>query len=251
MRAFVVALATLVIAGVGQPAPAAGTSPVNGLWTGAIEVAGAQIPFRLDLEVGPDGAARAHFFDGARTTNPSTDGSLKEGKLHLSFPSYAGVIDATLSDGQLEGSYATNTRTLKFHANRAPPVTPAAGAAPPIGGEWFIPLQSDKGEHAWRLIVHQSGGRAEAAILRIDGDTGTLDGVWGDVAYVVAQEAAGGVKVDPDRALFWEVFGSLRWGVMCCGMPPIFRTVDPSVERAVIARRTSETEIDLLRLIAA
>ena len=64
-------------------------------------------------------------------------------------------------------------------------------------------------------------------------------------------EAAGGVKVDPDRALFWEVFGSLRWGVMCCGMPPIFRTVDPTVERAVIARRTSETEIDLLRLIAA
>jgi aminoglycoside phosphotransferase (APT) family kinase protein len=64
-------------------------------------------------------------------------------------------------------------------------------------------------------------------------------------------EAAGGVKVDPDRALFWEVFGSLRWGVMCSGMAESFRTVDTSVERAVIARRTSETEIDLLRLIAA
>ncbi len=64
-------------------------------------------------------------------------------------------------------------------------------------------------------------------------------------------EAAGGVKVDPDRALFWEVFGSLRWGVMCSGMFTSFRSVDPSVERAVIARRTSETEIDLLRLIAA
>ena len=63
-------------------------------------------------------------------------------------------------------------------------------------------------------------------------------------------EAAGGVKVDPDRALFWEVFGSLRWGVMCCGMADSFRTTDPSVERAVIARRTSETEIDLLRLLA-
>ncbi len=63
-------------------------------------------------------------------------------------------------------------------------------------------------------------------------------------------EAAGGVKVDPDRALFWEVFGSLRWGVMCCGMAQSFRSTDPSVERAVIARRTSETEIDLLRLLA-
>ena len=64
-------------------------------------------------------------------------------------------------------------------------------------------------------------------------------------------EAAGGVKVDPGRALFWEVFGSLRWGVMCSGMFTSFRTTDPVVERAVIARRTSETEIDLLRLLAA
>ena len=64
-------------------------------------------------------------------------------------------------------------------------------------------------------------------------------------------EAAGGQKVDPDRALFWEVFGSLRWGVMCCGMATSFRGADPTVERAVIARRTSETEIDLLRLLAA
>jgi hypothetical protein len=38
---------------------------------------------------------------------------------------------------------------------------------------------------------------------------------------------------------------------MCAGMTAAFREVDPSVERAVIARRASETEIDLLRLIAA
>jgi len=38
--------------------------------------------------------------------------------------------------------------------------------------------------------------------------------------------------------------------VMCSGMKDAFRTVDPSVERAVIARRSSENEIDLLRLLA-
>jgi aminoglycoside phosphotransferase (APT) family kinase protein len=64
-------------------------------------------------------------------------------------------------------------------------------------------------------------------------------------------EAAGGQAVDRDHALFWEVFGSLRWGVMCAGMTATFRDADPSVERAVIARRTSETEIDLMRLLAA
>jgi len=64
-------------------------------------------------------------------------------------------------------------------------------------------------------------------------------------------EAAGGAPVNREHALFWEVYGSLRWGVMCAGMATTFRTADPNVERAVIARRTSETEVDLLRLLAA
>lgn len=64
-------------------------------------------------------------------------------------------------------------------------------------------------------------------------------------------EAAGGAPVRREHALWWEVFGSLRWGIMCAGMANAFRTVDPNVERAVIARRASETEVDLMRLIAA
>jgi len=64
-------------------------------------------------------------------------------------------------------------------------------------------------------------------------------------------EAAGGAPVKRDHALFWEVFGSMRWGVMCASMVAAFRGADPSVERAVIARRTSENEIDILRLLAA
>jgi aminoglycoside phosphotransferase (APT) family kinase protein len=63
-------------------------------------------------------------------------------------------------------------------------------------------------------------------------------------------EAAGG-QVDPARVNFWEVMGTLRWGVMCCGMMQRFRLgPEHSVERAMIGRRASETEIDLLRLLA-
>ena len=32
-----------------------------------------------------------------------------------------------------------------------------------------------------------------------------------------------GRKVDPDRVMFWEVMGTLRWGIMCCGMMQRFR----------------------------
>ena len=62
-------------------------------------------------------------------------------------------------------------------------------------------------------------------------------------------EAAGGDKVDRAAAHWWEVYGALRWGCMCSGMAMSFRGADPTVERAVIARRTSETEIDLVRLL--
>ena len=60
---------------------------------------------------------------------------------------------------------------------------------------------------------------------------------------------AGGDPVDRAAVKWWEVFGTLRWGIMCAGMTAAFRGPDPTIERAMIARRTSETEIDLLRLL--
>jgi aminoglycoside phosphotransferase (APT) family kinase protein len=66
-----------------------------------------------------------------------------------------------------------------------------------------------------------------------------------------AYEAAGGGTVDPARVKFWEVFGALQWGLMCSGMAEIYRSgADGSVERAMIGRRASEVEIDLLDYIA-
>ncbi len=49
---------------------------------------------------------------------------------------------------------------------------------------------------------------------------------------------------------WWEMLGSFKWGVMCMTMYEAYRTgADPSVERAAIGRRVSETEIDMLNLI--
>lgn len=62
-------------------------------------------------------------------------------------------------------------------------------------------------------------------------------------------EAAGG-SVDRDRVRWWEILSALRWGVNCAAMVPLYRNgTDTSVERTMIARRASENEIDLLRLI--
>jgi aminoglycoside phosphotransferase (APT) family kinase protein len=81
-------------------------------------------------------------------------------------------------------------------------------------------------------------------------------GGWGsrEALYEAYGERAG-VRVDPQRVLFWEVIGTLRWGVICLDLArsyPVFRMTDPgrAVERAQIGRRVSETDIDLLRLLA-
>ena len=76
-------------------------------------------------------------------------------------------------------------------------------------------------------------------------------GGFGSREELFAGYEAAGRRVDPDRVKFWEVMGSLRWGVMCGGMMQRFRSgPDHSMERAMIGRRSSETEIDLLRLLA-
>lgn len=84
------------------------------------------------------------------------------------------------------------------------------------------------------------------------GRIGLPVGGFGDVdALKAGYESVSDMPLDWNRLHWWEVFGTLRWGVMCAGMAEAFRTADPGVERGMIARRSSETEIDLLRLLAA
>jgi len=76
-------------------------------------------------------------------------------------------------------------------------------------------------------------------------------GGFGSREVMFAGYEAAGRKVDAARVKFWEVMGTLRWGIMCGGMMQRFREgPDHSMERAMIGRRASETEIDLLRLLA-
>ncbi|MCC7259210.1 MAG: phosphotransferase family protein [Gammaproteobacteria bacterium] len=88
--------------------------------------------------------------------------------------------------------------------------------------------------NAWRF------GRIERPV----GGFGARDDLIG------AYEAATDTPVDTRRVRFWEVFGTLRWGIICQWFGNQFITGEvPVIERAAIGRRVSETEIDLLDLI--
>jgi hypothetical protein len=68
--------------------------------------------------------------------------------------------------------------------------------------------------------------------------------------YFAAYEAAGGVPVDLARFRFWLIYRTLWWALGCLQMGEIWRAgIDRSLERAVIGRRTSENEMDLLMLL--
>jgi len=76
-------------------------------------------------------------------------------------------------------------------------------------------------------------------------------GGFGDYqALLDGYAEGGGGEIALSRVQFWQALGSLKWGVMCLMMYASFATgADPSIERAMIGRRVSETEIDLVHLL--
>lgn len=60
----------------------------------------------------------------------------------------------------------------------------------------------------------------------------------------------GGTSIRLEELRAWMVFQTLNWGVMCAGAAVAFGNGHRSVEGAVIARRASETEFDLMRMLA-
>jgi len=159
-----------------------------GRWDATVNVNGLEIPFRFELSV--DGSnATGTFFNG-EDRMPSSSGRLSNGSLLLNWDHFAAKLEATVRDGVLDGQYirqgSTAPSVYPFHAKPYSPAQRSQDAAPSIGGVWQIPTKSPKGELAWRLIVEQSGSRVSASILRVDGDTGALTGMYRDGKFVLS-----------------------------------------------------------------
>lgn len=61
-----------------------------------------------------------------------------------------------------------------------------------------------------------------------------------------AYEAAGGMRVDPDVVRWWEVLGTLKWGIICIMQAGAHLSgMSRSHELAAIGRRVCENEYDL------
>ena len=107
----------------------------------------------------------------------------------------------------------------------------------------------EQGQAAWDVLKqqikeHNLGGvcnRTKVGCLRIceQGPTALVypEGTWYH-------------GMTAERVKYWEIFGTLKWGIMCMTMYQAFAGgADRSVERAAIGRRSSETEVDLVNLL--
>ena len=171
----------LAVAGGQSPSPA-------GLWDATVVVNSLEVPFKFEI-VQKGAAVSGLFFDG-EVRIPSTEGRYDNGALVLAFAQYGSRVEATWNGDRLEGKYDRGTRgaAYPFRARRPAPDPAPTGPVPTIAGEWRIPLQtrSNKGEQSWRMVVRQSGGQVSAAIMRVDGDSGTLSGVYKNGKFLLS-----------------------------------------------------------------
>jgi thiol-disulfide isomerase/thioredoxin len=167
---------------------AATAQRIDGLWDASVVVNGVAVPFQIAISTQGEKAS-SYFFNGEEKANPSTEGSFQDGRLALEFASYATQLNATLKDGVLTGSYDSSSgNSYPFHAQPHKPSARLASDSeiPNINGLWEIQVNSPKGESAWRFLVKQSGAEIFGAILRVDGDTGTLAGSYKDGKFVLS-----------------------------------------------------------------
>ena len=158
---------------------------LTGLWDAVIHYDDLSIPFSIEF-TGDGSQITASFFNGDERV--TSTGGVFDGKAAVfRFDHYATRLEATLEDGLLKGTYGgkrSGNHDFEARPHHEANASPALNV-PDIGGVWDVPTESPKGEHAWRLIVQQSGPKVSAAILRVDGDTGALTGRYGDGRFVL------------------------------------------------------------------
>jgi thiol-disulfide isomerase/thioredoxin len=156
---------------------------LTGMWDATVVVNELSIPFSFQIaQRGTE--VSGSFFNGDEKVT-SRSGLMKDGQLILTYPEYGATLMASVKNGQLEGQYVRASWTpFAFHARRFTP-PPAPKGVPDIAGLWNIQLTKSKRESAWHLVVRQSGAEVSAAILRVDGDTGTLTGRYTNGRFVL------------------------------------------------------------------
>ena len=156
---------------------------------------GVEIPFRFEIATtGAD--AHGFFFEGDQKVG-STSGRFADGVLTFDYDFLNTTLTLTLAGDQLHGAYTNkrpNAKPQEVRAHRFSPVPVDANDPPKLAGNWEMRRKAEEADaprdtRTWHLMLRQSGAEVSGAILRIDGDTGTLVGHWQNNKLVLSHFA--------------------------------------------------------------
>ena len=170
-------------------------SRLDGLWDATVAAAGSDVPFRFEI-ASEGNAMHGFFFEGDHKVG-STSGTFTGNVLTLEWDHLNTVLEATFENDALSGTYRSrrpNARPQEIKMRRFAPAPAPPDNAPQIAGTWEMRRNAEEASaprdtRTWNLFLRQSGAEVSGAILRVDGDTGTLAGTWRDGRLVLSHFA--------------------------------------------------------------
>lgn len=203
-RTVLTALALLVMASPSlaaqQTKSGASAPPLTGRWEGTLHYDSLTGSFPLTWS-GADALrpSALAFYNGADSITSTAvrvvhteRGALQRGggagvvvgdSVIVEFAHLAARLRGTRTVDGFEGWFGNLRRRDSVRVTARPRVVAPAvaeGAVPTIAGTWVFPVESSKGERAWRFVAQQSGAEVTATILRVDGDAGAHTGSFAD-----------------------------------------------------------------------
>ncbi len=164
---------------------------------------------------------------------------------------FQGVLDAL---GEPHPAFELGLRWLRAHASALPPTPLTLVHGDFRNGNFIVGDDGLRSVLDWEL-AHLGDPVEDLGWLCVKswrfGNVDRPVGGFGHVDELLAGYAtAGGREVTPEHLRYWEVFGTLKWGVICemqafSHLQGLVR----SVELAALGRRIAEMEWDLLDLI--
>ncbi len=143
-------------------------------------------------------------------------------------------------------------RWLREHAP-ADPVQPVLVHGDFRNGNLVVDRRGLRAVLDWEL-AHLGDGMEDLGWLCVNswrfGQHALPVGGFGTREALFASYEAAGAKVNAARVHYWQVFGTLKWGIICEAMAHTYLSgAERNVEKAAIGRRGSEAEVDLLDLL--
>jgi thiol-disulfide isomerase/thioredoxin len=184
----------LLVAATRTPAAQAPAS-IDGLWDAIVVANNVEIPFRFEIAA-KGGAPQGSFFEGDKKIE-STAGTFADGVLKLEYDYLNTTLELKLADNQLTGAYRNNrpnARPQEVRMERFAPIVLGNEEPPSLGGTWEMrrvaeEISAPRDTRTWNVFLRQSGAEFSGSILRVDGDTGTLEGHWRDGKLVLSHFA--------------------------------------------------------------